>query len=135
MTESRATEHDLFREPRRDPALGAALAAVVGRPPVDEVDFDALAARIASVSRCRPASPWWSYAAGWEARALPVALAAGLAGIFTLWSLGMPAVAATEAPVAPDAVIAVMDGTPAAEAARSLAQSLTTGDALATERW
>ncbi|MDB4879621.1 MAG: hypothetical protein JWL60_1067 [Gemmatimonadetes bacterium] len=121
-------------EPARDGALRAALGDVVGAPPVHEVDWDALAARIAS-ARARHGAAWWSHVARWERRALPVALAAGLAGVLALWGLGMPGAraAAVVAALPADAVTMVVDGGSAADAAQSLAQSLTAVDELSVE--
>ena len=119
-------------EPSRDAVLGARLAEVVGRPPVADVDWSALATRI-SAARTHDRPSWWSYAARWERRAVPVAIAAGLAGVIALWALGMPspphlaAVAMVSDPVA-----ATVDGTPAADAARSYARTLTSDEDFAT---
>lgn len=121
-------------EPARDPAIRAALVGAVGVTPEHEVDWDALAERIA-VGRARHLADWWSHVAGWERRALPVALAAGLVGALALWGLGMPA-SRTGAALAPsDAVTALFDGVPMADAALSYAQSLTAVDDLAVEAY
>jgi hypothetical protein len=133
MTDSRhAPQHDgnIFGplEPARDAELGALLADVVGAPPVADVDWAALAGRIAS-ARARQRTAWWSYAARWERRALPVALAAGLAGVLALWGLGMPATShAAAAGTFSDPIAAMVDGTPAEDAARSFARSVTSTD-------
>lgn len=111
-------------EPDRDRALGALLAEVVGRSPVHDVDWPALAARIAS-ARQRNRSSWWAYATRWERRAVPVALAAGLVGVLALWGLGMPATARVTVATVADPIAALFDGTPVDDAARSFARSAT----------
>lgn len=121
-------------EPARDTEVRAALLATVGVPPEHEVDWESLAARI-TAGRTRHGSDWWSHVARWERRALPVALAAGLAGVLALWGLGMPARSSIVALVPADAVTAMFDGVPTADAAQSYAQSLTVVDDLAMEAY
>jgi hypothetical protein len=111
-------------EPPRDMALAALLGEVVGIPPVADVNWIALAARIASAREYQRAR-WWTYAARWEQRAVPVALAAGLAGLFALWGLGVPSAARTTASAATDPSAAIVDGTAIDDAARSFARSVT----------
>jgi hypothetical protein len=115
-------------EPARDRALGARLGEVAGLPPMGDADWHALAVRI-SAARTGHRASWWSYAAHWERRAIPVAVAAGLAGVLALWGLGMP-VAPRTASVAmvSDPVAAMVEGTPAADAAQSYARALTGND-------
>ena len=132
MTDSRQTPHggeNIFgaAEPARDVALAALIGDVVGAPPFGDVDWAALGARIAS-ARARQRMAWWSYTARWERRMLPVALAAGLAGVLALWGLGMPAAPrlATAVSIA-DPMAEIVDGTATADAARSFARSITSG--------
>jgi len=130
MTDSRQAPHggeDIFGgEPARDARLGALLADVVGRPP--EADWHALAERIAT-ARTRQRGSWLAYAGRWERRAIPVAIAAGLAGVLALWGLGMPATARATGAVTPsDPVAAMVEGTPADDAARSFARSVTSAE-------
>jgi hypothetical protein len=117
---------DIFgqAEPPRDEALATLLGDVVGAPPFGDVDWTALASRIAS-ARARQRTAWWSYAARWERRAVPMALAAGLAGILVLWGLGMPTVPVAIASTVADPVAALVEGIPAVDAARSYAGSVT----------
>jgi hypothetical protein len=117
---------DIFgqAEPPRDDALAVLLGDVVGAPPYGDVDWTALAARIAA-ARTRQHTAWWSYAARWERRAVPMALAAGLAGILALWGLGMPTMPLTIASTGADPVAALVEGIPADDAARSYARSVT----------
>jgi len=121
-------------EPARDDAIRRALVGVVGVPPEHEVGWDALAVRIAA-GRARHGADWWSHVARWERRALPVALAAGLAGALALWGLGTPASRTLAALGPADAVTALLDGVPMADAARSYAHSLTAVDELAVEAY
>jgi negative regulator of sigma E activity len=75
----------------RDDALRKALRAAVPEPPLDDVDWDALHARITAAAQphvrgARPrqrqapvggaAAPWWTPLAGWSARGIPLAAAA-----------------------------------------------------------
>jgi hypothetical protein len=119
-------------EPPRDERLAALIADVVGVPPFGDVDWTALAQRIAT-ARARQRTAWWSYATRWERRAVPVALAAGLAGVLALWGLGMPTTSrATTVAIVADPVAAMLDGTPTADAARNYARTLTGADDLAS---
>ena len=69
----------------RDRRLTAALRAVVPQVPYDEVDFDGLARRIGDAAaqlHPRVAPPrWWEHAARWSRSFVPLALAAGVAGL------------------------------------------------------
>jgi hypothetical protein len=124
------------REPARDHALGALLRQIVGTPPVGDVEWPALAERIARATAGRRGASWWSYAARWERRAIPIAMAAGIAGVVTLWGLGTPApvaLRATTATGATELVTAVVTGAPADDAARSFARSVTGVADLSTE--
>lgn len=68
-----------------DAELAAHLARAAGKPPYDEVDWDALARRIHAgalggrvvVARQR----WWEHAALWTRAAIPLAVAAGIAAV------------------------------------------------------
>ena len=119
------------REPARDHRLGARLRDLVGTPPVGDVEWSRLAERIARATGGRHAASWWSYAARWERRAIPIAVAAGLAGAITLWGLGTPVPMRVSA--AGDLVTAVVNGVPAEDAARSFARSVTGTADLSTE--
>lgn len=121
-------------EPERDAALRRALVGVVGVPPEHEVDWEALTARI-SAARSRHGADWWSHVARWERRALPVALAASLAGALALWGLGTPPVRTIAARAPSDAVTALFEGVPMTDAAQSYARSLTAVDELAVETY
>jgi hypothetical protein len=112
-------------EPARDAVLGPLLRDIVGTPPAGQVDWTALARRIATATAIPLHLPWWSYAARWERRALPLALAAGIAGAAALWRLDAPS-QPTAAPTGMvDLVTAVAAGAPADDAARSFARSVT----------
>ena len=117
------------REPARDTVLGSLLQEIVGTTPSAQVDWTALARRISVAAALPVPVPWWSYAARWERRAIPIALAAGIAGAVTLWGLGSPpqlSVATANA----DLVTAVATGVPAEDAARSFARSVTVDPAI-----
>lgn len=68
-----------------DAELAVHLARAAGKPPYDEVDWDALARRIHAgalggrvvVARRR----WWEHAALWTRAAIPLAVAAGIAAV------------------------------------------------------
>jgi hypothetical protein len=112
-------------EPARDAVLGPFLRDIVGTPPTAQVDWTALARRIAIATAAPLHVPWWGYAARWERRALPLALAAGLAGAVALWGLGTPAQLGGASTGTADLVTAVASGTPADDVARSFAHSFT----------
>ena len=125
MTRLRGT-HDHADEPARDERLGALLRGVVGDPTAAEMNWDRLAARIAAALPGQHAAPWWSYAERWQRRAVPLALAAGLVGLFALWdSTGSAARSESAIPGASEMISAVMAGTSAADAARTYTRSLT----------
>ena len=115
-------------EPAPDPQLAALLHDVLGDAPVHAVDWPALAARIAS--RTSAATPWWSYAAKWERRMIPLALAAGVVAAITLWST--TAIAATPSLSAASFTTEVASGAPADDAASQFARTLTNTVDLAT---
>jgi hypothetical protein len=119
-------KHDRADEPARDESLGALLRGVVGDPIAAGVDWDRLAARIAAALPGHHTTPWWSYAERWQRRAVPLALAAGLVGLFALWDSGSAAARNESAvPSATEMISAVMSGTSAADAARTYTRSLT----------
>jgi hypothetical protein len=118
-------------EPARDERLGALLRNAVGEAPVADVDWTALAARVGAAVRAQQAAPWWSYAARWQRRMLPMALAAGLVGALALWH------STRDGRVDPrltghDLVTAVVAGTSSSDAALSYAGALTSTVDLAT---
>lgn len=73
-------------EPARDERLGALLRDTVGATPMADVDWTALADRIAAAVRMPRTTPWWGHVERWQRRALPLAIAAGLVGALALWS-------------------------------------------------
>ena len=108
-------------EPSRDVRLGNMLREQVGGTPFDAVNWARLANRISSRMA---ALPWYAHVARWERRAIPIALAAGLAGAVALLSAsGAPRVPAA----LPDGLAIVVTGTPAAAAAKQYARELTNG--------
>jgi len=91
-----------------DPRLRAELQAALPEPPVDEVDWEGLRARIAAGAEPRLArlrlggrarAAWWEYAARWAAPVLPaaVAVAAALALLLGRLDNGTPTATATVA--------------------------------------
>jgi hypothetical protein len=74
----------LFREPRRDPELGAALSRMEGD--VASRDAELLRQRIVAAARPKlaqlraPSLRWWEWITRWMPVAVPVGLAALLAG-------------------------------------------------------
>ncbi len=110
-------------EPRRDATLGALLRTATGDVPADAVDWNALAQRI-SRRASNVATPWWGYAARWERLAIPLAVAAGLAGAVALWNAESAGTASTPA----DVFSVVLSGVPASDAASQIAQSMTAAD-------
>ena len=121
--------HDDFNlfapdDPPRDEQLAALLRRSVGDVPVGAVDWDALASRIASALPARPSLAWWSYTDRWSRRIIPIALAASLVGIVTLWNAD-DASAVVVAQSAPEVVADVVEGAPVEDAARSFARFMT----------
>ena len=99
------------------PTLMAALRAAAPAVPYDEVDFDALARRIgqAATQQRRPvASPrWWEHAARWSRSFVPLALAAGVAGLIAATQVdggAEPRVASETIAVPPSGVTAMLTG-------------------------
>ena len=109
-------------EPDHDRQLGTLLQSVVGSAPVAHVNWTQLERRIATAVEALKPTPWWGYAARWERRAIPLALAAGIAGAFTLWSASGSMTAATLSEN-PEMLAAMLSGAPAADAARSVARA------------
>ena len=111
-------------EPAHDAQLGRALAEHVGAVPMGDVDWSALASRISASVAGQVPTAWWDYATRWERRMLPLAIAAGLAGAFTLWSTS-PAAAQSQVTSASAVATAVASGTPAEDAASMFAHAVT----------
>jgi hypothetical protein len=111
-------------EPPRDEQLAALLRRGVGDVPVGAVDWDALAFRIASALPARAGLAWWSYTERWSRRIIPIAIAASLVGIVTLWNAD-DASAVVVARSAPEVVADVVEGAPVEDAARSFARFIT----------
>jgi hypothetical protein len=111
-------------EPAHDPALGALLRSVVSDAPMESVDWTRLAARIGERVGVQANGPWWSYAARWERRVIPVFIAAGIAAAAVLFSTAASAseVARTTASAM---TTEVASGTPAEDAAVLFARSIT----------
>ncbi|MEP6619204.1 MAG: hypothetical protein ABJE47_07815 [bacterium] len=120
-------------EPDHDRALGSHLESVVGRIPADRVNWESLAHRIGVVIEAQRPTPWWGYAARWERRAIPLALAAGIAGALTLWSSTMAAQSLSVNDT-PEFLSAVVSGAPATDAVRSFARSVTEAADFSSER-
>jgi hypothetical protein len=109
-------------EPARDALVGSRLRELLGTPPENQVDWGALARRIAVATTAPLHTPWWSYAARWERRVLPLALAAGIAAGAALWGAEAPRSTVTVA--SEELVGAVSVGAPTDDVARSLARSI-----------
>ena len=110
-------------EPARDDTLGALLREGVGSVPMDAVDWSALADSISARVAAHAVSPWWTYAARWERRVIPIALAAGIAATFALLRLDVPTTPTfvSAASVSTD----VVSGAPIEDAAVQFARSVT----------
>ena len=122
MTDYRAPlgEGAFGGEPARDVRLGNLLRDHVGATPGDDVNWDALASRISSGIRGQ--SEWWSYAARWDRRAIPIALAAGIVGAMLLFNTHA---ASASTAVAPDLFAEVVNGTTPDEAVRFYSRAVT----------
>jgi hypothetical protein len=90
----------------RDETLARALQDAAPRPPIDDVDWMALHARITGAAQpqlAQPAaSPWWQPIARWSPRGIPLAAAATVllmigAGLIGRSSLTTPSLAAADA--------------------------------------
>ena len=130
MAESRHSGGEPFNpfapsDPQRDEALAALLRQAQGDVPVHAVDWDALASRIARALPGRTATTWWGYAERWSRRMLPLALAATLVGAFVLWEADEPSNAVVASSGTTDAVVDLVQGAPAEDAARSFARTVT----------
>ena len=128
MTDSNFPRPDISHdgdEPEHDPVLADLLRGAIGTAPAHEVQWQALAQRIMRAVALQRPAPWWSYAARWERRAIPIALAAGILGAVALWSLGAtPSASTTSA----DLLTAVVDGTPVTDATASYANLVAGSD-------
>ena len=111
-------------EPARDTELGTLLRDVVGDSPDHSVDWTSLASRITSRVGAQASAPWWSYAAQWERRMIPLALAAGVVAAAALWSTTAPA-STTALASASSFTTEVASGAPADDAASQFARSIT----------
>lgn len=111
-------------EPAPDPELGALLRDIVGASPDHAVDWTSLATRIASRVGGQASAPWWSYAAQWERRMIPLALAAGMMAAAALWS-NTATQATTSLASASSFTTEVANGAPADDAALQFARSIT----------
>ncbi len=108
-------------EPARDVRLGLMLRETIGATPHGDVNWAALAKRIGDSLPAQVTAPWWTYAARWERRAIPLALAAGIIGVAMLWGTpGIPTAGAME-----DMVAALASGVPAADAASEFSIAVT----------
>jgi hypothetical protein len=112
-------------EPARDERLGALLRDTVGEPPMGDVDWSALAARVSAAVRSQHAMPWWGHVGRWQRRALPLAIAAALVGALALWTDIAVAPAEAGAYASGDLVSAVASGVSSDDAATSYAGSVT----------
>ncbi len=111
-------------EPARDPELGALLREEFGDAPMGGVNWTRLATRIGQQVAAQAAAPWWAYAARWERRVIPIAIAAGIAAAAALFST---TASASEVPRTSASALAteVASGTPVEDAAALFARSIT----------
>lgn len=83
-----------------DRAVTSALRRVVGEPPYDAVDWDALAHRIQAAVAARPRAVrvlrWWELAAGWTRVAVSLAAAASIAAFALAVTAGPTEVTTSE---------------------------------------
>ena len=142
MTEQHDRHHGtpFAGEPDRDIELARLLQPLVGGTAEPLGGFGALASRLTSrlaqQAAISIASPWWTYAARWERRAIPVALAAGLVAVAALLGLGAPIgpLVAAQAAVSISASALsteVANGSAPEDAASLLAHSITSSVDLA----
>lgn len=76
-----------------DARLRSLMRASAPTPPIDEVDWSALHARIAARARplVRPRDrTWWQLLAGWSSRGIPAAVAAAAVAVVMLGSVLRP---------------------------------------------
>ena len=111
-------------EPAHDLELGALLRGVVHEAPMDSVDWTRLAARIGQRVGVQASGPWWSYAARWERRVIPIFVAAGIAAAVVLFTTTTSA-SETQRTTASAMTTEVASGTPAEDAAVLFAGSIT----------
>ncbi|MDQ2667302.1 MAG: hypothetical protein M3Z05_14985 [Gemmatimonadota bacterium] len=111
-------------EPAHDPELGALLRTVIDDAPMDSVNWAQLAARIGQQVAAQAAAPWWAYAARWERRVIPIAIAAGISAAAALFTT---TASASEVPRTSASALAteVASGTPVEDAAALFARSIT----------
>ncbi|CAN5182820.1 hypothetical protein BH09GEM1_BH09GEM1_21040 [soil metagenome] len=112
-------------EPAHDPELGALLRDVIDDAPMDRVNWTRLAARIGDRVAAQAAGPWWSYAARWERRVIPIAIAAGIAAAAALFTSTASASEVAQRTTASALATEVASGTPAEDAALLFARSIT----------
>lgn len=108
-------------EPARDVRLGEILREHVGGTPHHGVDWNALADRIAVRLAMPVSKSWWDYTARWERRAIPIALAAGVAGFMLLWNTRVASANAES----PDLLASVVQGDSTDIAVRLFSRSIT----------
>ena len=124
MTDSSTLGDGAFGpEPAHDVQLGALLRDVIGDTPGSAVNWTRLAERIGERVGRQVATPWWSYAMQWERRVIPLALAAGIAAVASLWTTASGSTALITSASA--LATAVASGTPVDDAASQFARSIT----------
>lgn len=111
-------------EPAHDPELGALLRGVMDDAPMDSVDWTRLAARIGERVAAQASGPWWTYAAQWERRVIPIFVAAGIAAAAVLFTTTSSA-SEVQRTTASAMTTEVASGTPAEDAAVVFARSIT----------
>ena len=111
-------------EPAHDAELGALLRGVIDEAPMDGVDWTRLAARIGARVGVQASGPWWSYAAQWERRVIPIFVAAGITAAVALFTTTASA-SETQRTTASAMTTEVASGTPAEDAAVLFAGSIT----------
>jgi hypothetical protein len=111
-------------EPVHDPELGALLRGVMDDVPMDSVDWTQFAARIGERIAMQASGTWWSYAARWERRVIPIFVAAGIAAAAALFATTASA-SETQRTTASAMTTEVASGTPAEDAALLFAGSIT----------
>ena len=110
-------------DPVHDPELGALLRSVMHDAPMDSVDWPRLAARIGERVGVHASGPWWSYAARWERRVIPIFVAAGIAAAAVVFTTASASEA--QRTTASAMTTEVASGTPAEDAAVLFAGSIT----------
>lgn len=124
MTDSTTLGDGAFGpEPAHDAQLGALLREVIGGTPGSVVNWTRLAERIGERVGRQAAAPWWSYAMQWERRVIPLALAAGIAAVASLWTTASGSTVLITSASA--LATAVASGTPVDDAASQFARSIT----------